>query len=86
MSAQIDAADAVRAAERALGAAKDERDALLELAKAAARDLVSAIPAGETRDLVMYARACLAPNGIADARDALRTWRSNMRATGILPS
>jgi hypothetical protein len=55
----------------------------LETAKQTLRALTRTVPESVTRDLVLYARACLVRGDPKGAHDALRRWRANMRAIGV---
>lgn len=54
-----------------------------DTATQAIRVLARRVPEGVTRDLVVYARACVVRGDTKGAHDSLKTWRANMRAIGI---
>jgi hypothetical protein len=55
----------------------------LETAKEVMRTLTRMVPDGVTRDLVIYARACVVRGDTKGAHEAVTTWRANMRAIGV---
>jgi hypothetical protein len=55
----------------------------LGTAKEAIRALARMVPDGVTRDLVIYARACVVRGDTKGAHEAVKTWRANMRAIGV---
>jgi hypothetical protein len=57
-----------------------------ELAKEALRALQRVVPDGVTRDLVIYARACVVRGDLSGAHESLKTWREQMQALRVLPS
>jgi hypothetical protein len=58
-------------------------DAELEKAKDALRALVRVVPEGVTRDLVVYARACVVRGDLTGAHVSVKRWRAQMRAIGV---
>ena len=58
-------------------------DAELEAAKDSLRALLRLVPEGVTRDLIVYARACIVRGDKKGAHESVRTWRANMRALGV---
>jgi len=54
-----------------------------EAAREALRGLQRVVPVGETRNLITYARACLASGALTGAHESVKRWRANMRAIGV---
>ena len=71
--------DAVRLSERIA------TEAELVLAKDALRSLQRMVPDGRIRDLIMYARACVARGDKKGAHESVKRWREEMRTLGVLP-